>query len=284
MSMWPCLLWLALLSPLLVLCKRQLLLDKKDVHQHRQGRRHLPHILHVGSQRESDMVHGDDWKSKNPGWKVDVLTDERIRNLTSSFEQAKPFLQPGALKFGVELADLGRLLALEAEGGVYVDDDVQDLLPIDQWEAQYHYQQSDPDLILGIEFMHPSPTTPFQLTNWAMAAQPGSSILNRAILKILEAAPSIPDVHENIKQRFGPAALTSAILDIVKEYGMPLSGDFLTGNGQLFNFRAKNSSEGNLLILPYRAFSFHGDPKQNQTFADPAEDRLVRHMFRGSWK
>jgi len=256
-----------------------------------RSRRHgdqLPHILHVGGRSLRDFTYRNSWQRTNPGWAVDVLTDERIKDLASSrSSQTKELLESG-LKFFVEKSDIARLLSLQAEGGVYVDGDVEAKIPIDQWAAHYHYQDKDLDLILGVEFPRTDDygKNPLQISNFAMAASPANSILSYAIDKIINEAPSIPDTKGNILRRTGPVALTSAILEALQQrYGatLPDMSEVNAGTGHLYHLKEKDGTETKVLILPYRAFCYH--PLHGKgVVKNPFSDHLVEHKFFNRWR
>jgi len=243
----------------------------------------LPRVLHVTCKNTFSFPQKDSWTAQNPGWSIDFLTDERIEGLFRSHFPTKDLEQ--VAKFGVEKADIGRLLALEAEGGVYVDSDVEDLVPIDKWPEPYHYQMEDIDVILGVEFPRAAGSNPLQITNWAMAAKPGNALVRHVLEKIVDDAPSIPDERSNIISRTGPGALTSAVLQAFSGYGLKLPpiSEFNSGQGHVFSLPEKDGQMTKVLILPYRAFGYpgmHGD----DVVTTPYEQRLVKHWFRGSWK
>jgi len=243
----------------------------------------LPRVLHVTCKDKFSFSQKHSWTVQNPGWSIDFLTDERIEGLFRSQFPTKDLEQ--VAKLGVEKADIGRLLALQVEGGVYVDSDVEDLVPIEKWPEPYNYEMKDIDVILGVEFPYAAAANPLQITNWAMAAKPGNSLIRHVLAKIVEDAPSIPDIYSNIISRTGPGALTSALLSVFQGYGLklPLMSEFNGGQGHLFSLPERDGQMMKVLILPYRAFGYckaHGD----DVVKTPEEQRLVKHWFAGSWK
>jgi len=243
----------------------------------------LPRKLHVAVKTHGDFPERLSWERHNPGWSTDFLTDERIEGL---FERRFPTKRLEQIaKLGVERSDIGRLLALEAEGGVYVDNDVECLVPIDKWTERFNHTLDDIDVILGVELPRSAGGNPFQITNWAMAAKPGNSLVKHVLEKIVEEAPGIPDDKSTIVHRTGPVAVTSAVLQALEGYGVaiPPASVFNGGEGHLFSLPEKDGHNIQLLILPYRAFGAsktHGD----DVVKLPFKQRLVKHGFRGSWK
>lgn len=278
----------------------------------RRRQQHQPEILHVGFPKTLHIGSKYDYnflmrswkypqqqKSWNNyvqgGWKIDPLTDARVMELATQYSpRAKELLQTG-VKFGVEKSDIGRLLAVAYEGGVYMDDDVTTKLPPRVWPRVFHQKQTGYNIVLGVEFPYhvsfsetsadgkPKPEgleLPFQLTNWAMAAMPGNPVLVNVVERIFERAWKMPDKRVvDVIPRTGPAALTAVLLEVIKENGLsipPLS-EFRGGNGHIFDLKEKDGSSAKLLILPRRAFGYNGA-------AEDMEDHLVEHAFAGSWK
>jgi len=249
----------------------------------------LPRILHVCSRSEGDFDYETNWKTKNPGWSIDYLTDDRIEDLFKRRFPTKALDE--VAKAGVEKADIGRYLAIEAEGGVYVDNDVDALVPIDQWAKRFQHG-NDIDVILGVEYIACSALArdgckewgakPLQITQWTIAAKPNNPMMRHALDKIVEEAPRIADTERNILVRTGPGAFTSAVFSYLSGHGLKLPNmiDFNNKEGHLFQVQEKGHVN-KVLILPYRAFGFRSG--QDEFLVGTSSDRLVQHMFAQSW-
>lgn len=275
----------------------------------------IPHIMHIGSNLTEEMVYHPRWggnhfiddsralikqtMGQNPGWKLDLLTDARIMDLVAKrpmlYPQDDPAFHSSLLSLlkggtlGVEKSDLGRLLALEAEGGVYVDSDVHTQLPVAKWAQEAHQDLNSTDLVVGVETLPASHTNDgkkdFQITNWAMAATPGCRLLTRIITKMVERAPHIPDRNVNVLRRTGPVALTKILLESLQDYGesLPDMSEFTQGDGHVYRLKEEDGGETKVLILPYRSFGFR--PRLGNAFGDNYDkNNLVRHAFFGRWK
>lgn len=195
------------------------------------------------------------------------------------------FLQTD-VKHGVEKADVGRLLALAYEGGVYIDSDVTDMSPVWSWPEAFHHEKTGYDLVLGVEQPTATNGNPLQITNWAMAAMPRNPVMLHAIEKITSQAHNIADTSENIIRRTGPAALTAAILERLQDYGakLPDMSAFREGDGHVFNLPQADGTTMKLLLLPYRAFGYHPNNVGPEYGLNRKKAHLLRHGFYGRWR
>lgn len=220
----------------------------------------------------------------NPGWRVNMISnDEQRELLKKEVPEAFDVYESGGM-LPVEVADITRLLVLDKFGGVYIDNDVIDMVPIEQWLQHFHYP-SNVTMVLSTEVPKEINGNPFQLETWTLMSMPHNPILQAALRRIITNLHSMQDSVENVVRRTGPAAFTSAVVEAMKAGGvsLPMMEELNGGQGHLAVLKDANNTNSSLVMLPYRAMGFH--PKHgNDVVKEPFSDHLVEHQFKGSWK
>jgi len=244
----------------------------------------FPRILHIGCRSANlwQGVYKRGFEARNPGWHYDFLTDQRIHQLEERFPREKAIMESKHVS-GVELSDIGRLLSLQSEGGIYVDSDVKFHESVAAWLPKFHIDQ-DVDMVVGIEFPRWDDfrINPIQIANFCMASKPNNPILKHALDRIMANLQTIPHLRKlDTLKRTGPIAFTSAILETLQSSGVRLPNveqAFDQGNGSMFKVMGKK-----VVILPYRSFGFHPQhgPDVNKW---PMTDHLIQHEHKNRWR
>jgi len=242
----------------------------------------FPKILHVGTRSSSNWTFENSFRHSNGGWKYDFLTDQRIQELLERFPRYKAIVETNHSS-GVQFSDIGRLLSIQSEGGVYADSDVRFEIPVQEWLPVYSYDHvKNVGMVLGIEFPRPDDyhKNLFQISNFCMASKPRNPILGHVLDAIMKNLQEKPDQHDQILIRTGPVALTTAVLEVFNQSGVAqpdVQQAFNDGRGKLFEVMGNK-----VVILPYRAFgysSFHGP----DVIKGDGHDRLVVHEHLQRW-
>jgi len=102
----------------------------------------------------------------------------------------------------------------------------------------------------------------------------------------------IHDINKNYNNtndtlsKTGPIIWTQSICKFMKINAkvdiLKLIKNDIEPNGKIINYCYKNINYS-LILLPYRAFGFH-QLHGNDVIKIPKKQRLIRHMFEGSWK
>ena len=256
--------------------------------------------------KDGNCKHTKEWNMLNPSLRLNVYNDDAAEALVrDNYPEALPTYK--GLAHGVERADLFRYLAIHHQGGIYSDCDIEPYACVANWLTLFDWYEGreglrlDKLLIVGLEFDSDAGwgfeslnngtarnTSRVQLCQWAFAATaPGHPALMAVKDEVMARVRSIPDNSSNILDRTGPLAWTAGIMNYIQRYNVTgeelLSVRKLDQHGQLFKLRDQSGMASQVLILPYRAFGFpgaHGAGVQE----GPTKQKLVHHMFEGSWK
>lgn len=245
----------------------------------------IPKVIH--SIAKSDYPHEEQWRAKNPGWRLEKHDDNALREMVARrFPNFPIDKMPMVL-----LADVARVIALQETGGVYFDNDVNLLVPIENWLATCsslnEQQQQSANMIIGVEFPEAQPDgNPLQFTNWAMASFPQNPVFQVVLDEFVKRVSNITDFtskEANPVQVTGPAAMTAAIVSAIEVGGakLPTLEKLDRGRGEMVSLNMSGSVV-NVAMLPYRAFGFHPSHKKWQN--DPWTERLVKHEFHSIWR
>ena len=219
----------------------------------------------------------------------------------------------------VERADIWRYMVVHHYGGIYADCDVQPQVSPRDWASRFGWTEGRDGfnatnlLVTGIELplghvlevdevigYYP----PLQIVQWTFAS---SRPRHPALLAVLDEVKQRVDLQlkgtdqegTGIIDRTGPHAWTAGLLKYILDHGVGGANmSALLGlapleeqdkRGQLFRLRdPQDAEEWQILLLPYRAFGFHPahdllGSMGNVSGADDGQ-RLVRHLFQGTWK
>ena len=256
------------------------------------------------------------WTMLDPSVNMKLFDDEAAESLVrENYPDLLATYQ--GLAHGVERADLFRYLAIHLDGGIYADCDVEPNACVSKWLKEYewfegreglHINSSVPLLVVGVEFDAeggwvlesvlnngtakskgaPTHTSRIQLCQWLFAATaPRHPALVSVMGEVQARVKSYPDNMNLITDRTGPVAWTAGVMRYIRRYNV--SGEDLLPvrkldhHGQLFRMREPSGVESQVLLLPYRAFAYPGAHGPG-VFEEPSRQKLVHHMFKGSWK
>ena len=256
------------------------------------------------------------WSMLDPTVNMKLFDDEAAESLVrENYPDLLATYQ--GLAHGVERADLFRYLAIHLDGGIYADCDVEPNACVSKWLKEYewfegreglHINSSVPLLVVGVEFDAeggwvlesvlnngtakskgaPTHTSRIQLCQWIFAATaPRHPALVSVMGEVQARVKSYPDNTNLITDRTGPVAWTAGVMRYIRRYNV--SGEDLLPvrkldhHGQLFHMREPSGVESQVLLLPYRAFAYPGAHGPG-VFEEPSRQKLVHHMFKGSWK
>ena len=129
----------------------------------------IPQVIHqiwLGPSPLPDEFHryGESWLRHNPGWELQLWTEERLPGDLTRREVYERLRQPA------ERSDILRLELLERHGGVYVDTDFECLRPL-------------APLLDGVSFFC-AYLKPGRVNNAIIGAIPGHELLRRAIREV----------------------------------------------------------------------------------------------------
>lgn len=169
-------------------------------------------------------------------------------------------------------------------GGLYIDNDVEPLKPVDSWLPTFGRGQDSRNnlLVVGVEMPRSRGGLSLQLVNFIfVSTHPGHPAL-RSVIDVCNAASEVMRVSaDNVIFRTGPLAFTRGVFDWL---GHEIDPRATEESGVLFE--RKDGATGKtwrLLVLPYRAFGNHpqhGDDVNRL----PLDQILVQHHFHGTWR
>merc|ERR1740130_765045 len=266
----------------------------------------------VVTTKDGTCADSRKWKMLDPSVDLKVFDDKAAETLVrENYPDLLATYQ--GLAHGVERADLFRYLAIHLEGGIYADCDVEPNACVSKWLNEYEWfegreglriNSSVPLLVVGVEFdaeggwvlesilnngtAKSNGTSRIQLCQWIFAATaPRHPALVSVMGEVQARVASFPDNTNLITDRTGPVAWTAGVMRYIRRYNV--SGEDLLPvrkldhHGQLFQMREPSGVESQVLLLPYRAFAYPGAHGPG-VFEEPARQKLVHHMFKGSWK
>ena len=266
----------------------------------------------VVTTKDGTCKDSSKWKMLDPSLDLRLFDDEAAETLVrENYPDLLATYQ--GLAHGVERADLFRYLAIHLEGGIYADCDVEPNACVSKWLNEYEWfegrgglriNSSVPLLVVGVEFdaeagwildslldngtAKNNGTSRIQLCQWVFAATaPRHPVLVSVMGEVQARVASFPDNKDLITDRTGPVAWTAGVMRYIRRYNVSgedlLSVRKLDHHGQLFQLREPSGVESQVLLLPYRAFAYPGAHGPG-VFEEPARQKLVHHMFKGSWK
>jgi hypothetical protein len=231
------------------------------------------------------------WAEMNPNWKVVNHDDADCLRLVEN--NYPSYLQLfNSFPKNVERADFFRYLVLYHYGGVYVDIDVECVVPLDQWLG------SDVRLVIGVENEFSDIGTAMirsyprrrQYQQWAIMSSKGHPLFDLVLRRIeqyfqSESAAKIGSVKLDLSnratlERTGPALWT----DVVSSYLDTTLRNWESKNNSLYPGSNTYSTPfaDEVWILPRvstAAFPNGAD------FVDPRNNRvMLMHHFLGGWK
>ena len=266
----------------------------------------------VVTTKDGTCADSRKWKMLDPSVDLKVFDDKAAEDLVrENYPDLLATYQ--GLAHGVERADLFRYLAIHLDGGIYADCDVEPNACVSKWLKEYEWfegreglriNSSVPLLVVGVEFdaeggwvlesilnngtAKSNGTSRIQLAQWIFAATaPRHPALVSVMGEVQARVASFPDTTNLITDRTGPVAWTAGVMRYIRRYNV--SGEDLLPvrkldhHGQLFQMREPSGVESQVLLLPYRAFAYPGAHGPG-VFEEPARQKLVHHMFKGSWK
>jgi hypothetical protein len=266
----------------------------------------------VVTTKDGTCADSRKWKMLDPSVNLKMFDDKAAENLVrENYPDLLTTYQ--GLAHGVERADLFRYLAIHLDGGIYADCDVEPNACVSKWLKEYEWfegreglriNSSVPLLVVGVEFdaeggwvlesilnngtAKSNGTSRIQLCQWIFAATaPRHPALVSVMGEVQARVASFPDNTNLITDRTGPVAWTAGVMRYIRRYNV--SGEDLMPvrkldhHGQLFQMREPSGVESQVLLLPYRAFAYPGAHGPG-VFEEPARQKLVHHMFKGSWK
>ena len=266
----------------------------------------------VVTTKDGTCKDSSKWKMLDPSLDLRIFDDKAAETLVREHYPDLLATYQG-LAHGVERADLFRYLAIHLEGGIYADCDVEPNACVSKWLKEYEWLEgreglrinsSVPLLVVGVEFdaeggwilesllnngtAKNNGTSRIQLCQWIFAATaPRHPALVSVMGEVQARVASFPDNTNLITDRTGPVAWTAGVMRYIRRYNV--SGEDLLPvrkldhHGQLFQLREPSGMESQVLLLPYRAFAYPGAHGPG-VFEEPARQKLVHHMFKGSWK
>lgn len=246
---------------------------------------------------EEDKQHVKTWTDKNPGYRHELMTDERMDNYArEKFHVKHPDIEDMYFQISdiVLRSDFIRYLIMLADGGVYNDLDVGCEKPIDTWVPQQFSDRAG--ILLGVEVdnkLGPDGRTfaggddLFELVNWTIMAKKGQPfmwfLVNRVMENLKKRADeqktSVSELQYSIHDILittGPGALTAAFFD----YATEITG--FASNYKNFTKMTEPILVGEVVILPINSFGA-GHQVEWAGFKQDGT-ALIHHYFAGSWK
>jgi hypothetical protein len=197
----------------------------------------------------------------------------------------------------VERADYFRVLATYKLGGLYADNDVEPLVPIDQWLPKFGYTASVASnlLVVGVEFPRSRGGLSLQIVNYNfLSTHPGHPALRAVIDAMNNASAAMAEGADSVIFRTGPLAFTRGVFQWLGHGVDPAATE---ASGVLFERTEEAGQWGDtgtrtgtgagagagagtgrrrrtwrLLVLPYRAFGHH-----------PQHGRAPPHLNLSRW-
>ncbi|KAK9810518.1 hypothetical protein WJX72_012061 [[Myrmecia] bisecta] len=244
---------------------------------HHGGVNHIPPNLFLKvANKERLADHTKEFvagcQEMNPEFDVHIYdaveAETSVGSLAPALLAMWPYLEP------VERADLWRYLILYSSGGVYLDSDVQCVLPFREWN---HPFQHPARVLVGIEAINaPNCYQPVQFCQYTFAAAPGHPLFARVIDYIVakflldrrwEGGAEQPSPLLST----GPFIWTEAIIEYLWEQGLT--------SLDVANVPFKIDDVG---FLPMTAFAHTGVGEREDLW--PEGRQYVKHYFKGTWR
>eukprot|EP01084_Bolivina_argentea_P186815 321919_1 len=251
----------------------------------------IPKVIYITGGAET-ATYSKNILQSNPEWELFYEP-----NITPYLSSMYPTLNLSTMSI-VEQADLWRYSIVNEYGGVYLDNDVVVIKPINEWITSNIYDLGEVidldmglDMIIGIEMPHQNGNNiinPMQFVQWTFVSKANNPILQYVIEFVIESIRNIGfistdnDVEHDmlIQEKTGPIIWTKAILYFIQKYDITNSMksiDEINKFGQLLRLNY-NGSILKLVILPRSAFcNINNEPGSLRRV-------LIEHQFHGSWK
>jgi hypothetical protein len=153
----------------------------------------IPAIIHqmwIGPHPKP-QIWMDTWKEKNPTWEYKLWTEENIPSLTNA-------LQYDLINELCGKVDIARIEILCKWGGIFLDADLECILPLDDYLRRFHFFASYENEI----------ECPGNIANGIMGSEPGHPIL----LEMIKAISLLDNINKKPAWKtVGPALLTKTI-------------------------------------------------------------------------
>jgi alpha 1,6-mannosyltransferase len=234
------------------------------------------------------------WITKNPDHSYVLMRDEGANAFVKNHYANRIHIRDLFLdlKLPVFRSDLLRYMILESEGGIYSDLDAISLRPIAEWIPED--LKSRARAVVGIEYdqlddekLWPSLMLPVQFCQWTLAASKGHPLMSTVVNNVAESIHRLARISgttianlnpadDEVTQTTGPVIWTTSVFEgLSAAAGEPITWQNITriDSPRLY---------GDILVLPIDAFGT-GQPHSRSTL-DGAEDALVKHQFKGSWR
>ena len=263
------------------------------------------------------------WLAENPTLRNEFFDSTRARRFITDVYGAdsREMRQYDSHRWYTERADYFRMLAVYTMGGLYIDNDVEPLVPIDHWLPKFGWNPREIArnlLVVGVEMPRSRGGLSLQIVNFNFLATHPRHPALRAVLDVIDSASEvITEGTDNVMIRTGPLAFTRGVLNWLGHEIDPKATD---NRGLLFTRReGEGEGEGDkdskgkdkdvhnavrgrgrgreeqqqhagrggetwrLLVLPYRAFGNH-PAHGDDVNKEPYDEHLVHHHFHGTWR
>lgn len=234
------------------------------------------------------------WISKNPNHSHILIRDEGADAFVRAHYSHRIDILNTFLELNVPVlrSDLLRYMILESEGGIYSDLDTTAERPIEEWIPKEF--KSKTRAIVGIEYdqldaenLWPGLSLKVQFCQWTLASSKGHPLMTRIVEKVAHSIQALaqkkntsiqklePTDHE-VTQTTGPVIWTTTVFEGLSDVvGREVTYRDITNITEPHLF-------GDILVLPINGFGTGQEHSNSNMFG--AEDALVRHQFKGSWK
>lgn len=158
------------------------------------------------------------WLSENPTLRNEFFDSARVRQfVVDVYGRDSPEMRRyQSHAWYTERADYFRMLAVYTLGGLYIDNDVEPLVPIDQWLPKFGYGREIARnlLVVGVEMPRSRGGLSLQLVNFNFLSTHPRHPALRAVLNVVDSASeAIQEGTDNVMFRTGPLAFTRGVMD-----------------------------------------------------------------------
>lgn len=234
------------------------------------------------------------WISKNPSYSHVLMRNEGAdsfvkHHYANRVDLLNTFLE---LKVPVLRSDLLRYMILESEGGVYSDLDTTAERPVEEWIPEKFKLKAH--AIVGIEYdqldaenIWPGLSLRIQFCQWTLASSKGHPLMTRIVEKVTNSIQMLAEkkntsiselepTDDEVTRTTGPVIWTTTVFEgLSAAVGREVTYSDITNITEPHLF-------GDILVLPINGFGT--GQEHSNSIRNGAEDALVRHQFRGSWK
>lgn len=158
------------------------------------------------------------WLADNPALRSEFFDSARARQFIADHygHDAPELRRYQSHAWFTERADYFRMLAVYTLGGLYVDNDVEPLVPVDRWLSMFGYGSEIARnlLVVGVEMPRSRGGLSLQIVNFNFLATHPRHTALRAVLRVMDSASEVMrEGADNVMFRTGPLAFTRGILD-----------------------------------------------------------------------